>query len=124
MEDFFTCGSSVPVKVECEGGGQLLGWQGPWQCQVCRDIDCLLHRNYGSVRVLLRASGSWQSEGLFGHSFSIVLPVQALRGLPYLETFSVVQQVRHIEGPTCLGSYSVDRHIRHLKGQPGRGLTL
>ena len=29
-----------------------------------------------------KASCSWQSEGLFGQSFSVALPVQALRGTP------------------------------------------
>ena len=38
-----------------------------------------------------------------GHSFSIALPVQALRGFPYLGTFSVVWQVRNIEGPPAWG---------------------
>ena len=52
---------------------------------------------------LFQACCSWQSEGLFGQSFSVAPPIQAHRGLP------------------CLGSYSVDRHIRHLKGPPGWG---
>ena len=30
------------------------------------------------------ASCSWQSEGLFGQSFSIALPIQALKGFPFL----------------------------------------
>ena len=30
---------------------QLPGLQGPWWCQVCRDMDCLHHRSYGSIRV-------------------------------------------------------------------------
>ena len=64
------------------------------------------------------------SEGLFGQSFSIALPVQALRELPCLGSFSVVQHVRHIEGPPWLESYSVDRCIRHLKGHPEWGPTL
>ena len=48
---------------------------------------------------------SWQSEGLwlvFLHS-SIALPIQALRGLPCLESVSVVLHVRSIEGPSWLG---------------------
>ena len=53
-----------------------------------------------------RASCSWRSEGLFGQSFSVALPVQTLRGLP------------------CLGSFSVERCIRHLKGHPGWGPSL
>ena len=59
---------------------QLLGLQGPWQCQVFKDTDCLHPRGYGPIRVFFRASCSWQSEGLFGQSFSVALPIQALRG--------------------------------------------
>ena len=43
-----------------------------------------------ALSVFFRASCSWRSEGLFGQSFSIALPIQALRGLPRLEFFSVV----------------------------------
>ena len=32
------------------------------------------------MRVFFKASGSWGSEGLFGQSFSVALPIQALRG--------------------------------------------
>ena len=98
---------------------QLLGLWGPWQCQVCRDTDCLHRRSYGPIRVFFWASCSWQSEGLFGQSFSVALPIQALRGLPCLGSFSVVLLVRHIEGLRWLESYSVDRCIRYLKGHLG-----
>ena len=30
---------------------QLFGLQGLWRRQVCRDMDCLCHRRYGSLRV-------------------------------------------------------------------------
>ena len=107
---------------------QLLGLQGLWQRQVCRDTDCLC---LSSIRVFFWASCSWPSEGLFGQSFSIALLIQALRGLPCLGSFSVVQHVRHISAPSPpppfapqLGSYSVDPHVRHLKGHPGWGPTL
>ena len=33
---------------------QLLGLQGPWQRQVCRDSDCLRHRSYGPIRVFFQ----------------------------------------------------------------------
>ena len=88
--------------------GQLLDLQAPWWRQVCRDTDYLHHRSYGSIRVFIRASYSWRLEGLFGQSFSIAPPIQALRGLPCLGSFSVVQYVRHTEGPSLLGSYCVD----------------
>ena len=78
---------------------QLLGLQVPWQTQVCRHTDCLHRRSYGPIRVFFPASFSWRSEGLFGQSFSVAQPVQALRGLPCLGFFFVVPHVRHIEGP-------------------------
>ena len=98
---------------------QLLGLWGPWPCQVCRDMDCLRSRSYGPIRVFFPASCTWRSEGLFGQSFSAAPPVQALRGLPCLESFSVVQRIRYIEGAPRLGSYSVDRRVRHLKKHHG-----
>ena len=52
-------------------------------------------------------------------SFSIALPIRALRGLPSLGPFSVVHHIRHIEGPPWLGSYSVVRGISHLKEHLG-----
>ena len=82
---------------------QLLGLQGPWQHQVCRDTDCLCSRSYGPIRVFFQASCSWQSEGLFCQSFSIARPIQELRWLPRLGSFSVLRFVRHIEGPTLVG---------------------
>ena len=120
---FFCCGSSIPVRAESEGG-RLLGLQGPWWRQVCRDMDCLCHRSYGPIRVFFQASWSWWSEGLFGQSFSIAPPIQALRGLPCLGSFSVVWHIKHTEGPPSLASYSLDLHVRHLKGYPGWGPTL
>ena len=72
---------------------------------------------------LFQASCSWQSEGLFGQSFSIALPIQALRGLPCLGSFSVLDSQAH-SGSPWLGSYSVDRHIRHLKGHLRGGILL
>ena len=85
---------------------QLLGLRGPWWRQEGSGTDCLRHRIYGPVRVFSRASYSWRSEGLFGQSFSVAPPDQALTGLP------------------CLGPFSVVQHIRHLKRHPGWGPTL
>ena len=114
---------------------QLLGLQGPWRHKVWRDIGCL-HRRRLPIRVFFRASCSQQSEGLFGQSFSVALPVQALRGPPCLGSFFVVWHVRHIEGAplggvlVCrsahqslkeapwVGSYLVVQCIRCLMRQP------
>ena len=103
---------------------EVLGMRGPWQCQVCRDTDCLRCSSYGPIRVFFQASCSWWSEGLFGQSFSLAAPIQALRGLPCLGYFSVVPRIRHIEGAPWLGFHHMEQHIRHLKRHPGWGPTL
>ena len=134
MQDFFwslSALSELSMKV-----AQLLGLWGPCWYQVCRDMDCLCCRSYGPIRIFLGASCSWQSEGLFGQSFSIALPVQTLRGLPCLGSISVVQCIRHIEacplagvllcrlarqalrGAPWVGSCSVVQCLRRLMGQP------
>ena len=76
---------------------QLFGLWGPWRRQVCTDMDCFRRRIYGPNRVFFQVSRSWRSEGLFGQSLSIALPLQALRGVPCRESFSVVQHVRHLK---------------------------
>ena len=63
---------------------------------------------YGPIWVFFWASCSWWSEGLFGKSFSMAPPVQALSWLPYLGSFSVVWQVRLIEVPLWLESYLLE----------------
>ena len=132
---FLACGSSAPVRAESEGGAaaSLAG-----TLAVCRDIDCLCCTSYGPIRVFFRASCSWQSEGLFGQSFSVAPTIQAFKRIPYLGSFSVVWCVRHIEGALLtgtgvllcrsahqalkgapwVGSYSVVQCLRHLMGQP------
>ena len=118
MQDFFLPVAAVPQWALSRKVAQLLCLRGPWWHQVCRDMDCLCHWNYGPIRVFFQASYSWESEGLFGQSFSVALPIQALKGLPYLASLSVVPQVRHIEGSPWVGSYSVVQCIRRLMGQP------
>ena len=125
MQDFFffAYGNSAPVRVEHEGG--TAAW-------VVRTL--VVPSMQGHVlpqsqelwpnQSFFRASGSWQSEGFFGQSFSLVLPVQVLRGLPCLGSFSVVWCIRHIEGPHWLGSDSVDHSVRHLNGHPVWDHTL
>ena len=95
---------------------QLLGLQGPWWSQVFRDTNCLHSRSYGPIRVFFRASCSWQSEGLFGQSFSVALPVQALKGIPCLGSFFVVQHIRHIEGLPLTGVLLCSSAHQSLKG--------
>ena len=115
---------------------QLLYLQGPWQRQVFRDTNCLCSRSYGPNRVFFQASYSWQSERFFGQSFSVALPVQALRGFPCLGSFSVVRahqahrgapltgvqlcRLAHqsLKGAPWVGSCSVVQCVRRLMGQP------
>ena len=115
---------------------QLLLLQGPWWHQLCRDRDCLCHRTFGPTRVFFLVSCSWRSEGFFDLSFSMALPIQALRRLPCLGSLSFVWCIRHIVGPSLAGallcrsvrqafkvspwagSYSVGHCISCLMGQP------
>ena len=106
MQDFFWPVAALPQGELSVKVAQLLGLQGPWRRQVCRDTDCLPQRSYDPIRLFLPASSSWQSEGLFGQSFSATQPIQAFKGAPWV------------------GSYSVDCLDRHLKGHPGWGPTL
>ena len=64
----------------------------------------------------LQASCSWWSEGLFGQSLSVALPIWALRGLTCLGSFSVVRCIRHIVWLPQLGFYSVVHCVRCLMG--------
>ena len=91
------CGSSAPTRAEREGGAAA--WPAGTLVASVQGHGCLHHRSSGPIRAFFRASCSWPSEGLFGQSFSIAPPVQALRGLPCLGSFSVVWPIRHIEGP-------------------------
>ena len=100
---FFLPVSALPQWELSVKVAQLRGLWGPWWHQVCRDVDCLGYRNYGPIRVFFWASCSWQSDGLFGQSFSVAPPVQALRGLPCLVSFSVVWCIRHVEAPPGWG---------------------
>ena len=104
---------------------QLLRSRGPWMHthQVCSDTDCLSHRSDGPISLF---SSLWKLaiRRPLCLSFSIVPPIHALRGFPYLGSFSVVRCVRHLEGSPWLGCQSVDQNIRHLKGHPGWGPTI
>ena len=57
----------------------------------------LLLQELWPYQSLFRASCSWGSEGLFGHSFSVAPPIEALRGLPCLGSFSVVWSISHLK---------------------------
>ena len=103
----------VRVKV-----AQLLGLQGPWWCQACRDTDCLCCRSHGPIRVFFWASCSWRSEGLFGQSFSVSPPVWALRGLPCLGVLFCCSAHQAHRGPPWLGSCSAVQCVRCLMAQP------
>ena len=116
---------------------QLLGLRGAWQRQVCRDMNCLHHRSYGTLKVFFQAFGSWRSEDLFGQSFSVAPPIQALRvlaplpgallcclarqahrGAPLAGVLLCSLAHQSLKGAPWVGSYSVVQCIRCLMGQP------
>ena len=78
---------------------QLVGLRGTLAVPSVQGHRLPCHRSDGPIRVFFQASCSWHSEGLFGRSFSIAPPIQALRGLPCLGLFSVFPRVRHTDGP-------------------------
>ena len=102
---FLACGSSAPVRVECEGGAAA------W-------LAGTLVAPSGQGHGLPPLQEFWTYQSLFSSLLSLAIrrplwsvflhssTVQALRGLPCLGSFSVVWQIRHIEGPPWLGSYS------------------
>ena len=101
----FAWGGSAPVRVEHESG--TAAWvAGTLAAPSVQRQELPLPKGVMALSVFFRASCSWWSEGLFGQSFSVALPVHTFRGIP------------------CLGSSSVDRHIRHLKGHPEWRPTL
>ena len=103
-------------------------WAWRWySCLACRDTNCLRSRSYGPTE-FFRASYTWRWEGLFGQSFSVAPPVQALRGILCQGSFCVARYIRHIEGlppprrsahqalkgARWVGSYSVVQSVRRL----------
>ena len=103
-QDFFICGSTDPVRVECEGGAAI------WLVGTLAGPSVQGHR-----LPLLQELWPYQSffeplvagdQKTFLASLPGALPIQALRGL------------------LCLGSFSVVGHIRHIKGPPWWGPTL
>ena len=97
----------------------------------CKDTDCLCCRSYRPIRVFLRASCSWRSEGLFGQSLSVAPPIQALkgvllycsirqahRGAPLTEVLLCSLAHQSLKGAPWVGSYSVVQCVRCLMGQP------
>ena len=97
---------------------QLLGLRGPWRCKVSSNTDCLHCRSYGLIRVFYRASCSWQSEGLFGQSFSVALPIQSHRGAPLAVVLLYRLAHQALKGAPWVGSCSVVQCIRRLMGPP------
>ena len=98
---FFACGGSALVRVEREGSAAV------W-------LRALAVPSVQGHR-LPPPQELWPYQSLFssllyltirrplGQSFSIALPIQALRRLPYLGSFSVFWCMRHIEGPPTWG---------------------
>ena len=130
---FFACGRSAPVRVkrEDDAAAWLVGTLVGPSVQGHR---LPLLQELWPFQSLFFQPHSWRSEGLFGHSFSITPPAQALRWLrsPPL-FFSVSGALRGppgwgptfcrsacqaLKGAPWVGSYSVVQCIRPLMGQP------
>ena len=104
---FFACGSTAPLRVDCEGGAAA--WvTGTMAVPSVQGLPQL--QELWQYQSPFSSAGSWLSEGLYGLSFSVAPPIQALRELPCLGSLSVFQHIRHIEGAPWLGSYSCSAH--------------
>ena len=115
---FFACGSSAPGRVEHQDGTAA--------CDTGTKA-ALSVQGHG----LLNLQELWPHQSFFEHlvagdqkaslakSFSVALPIQALRGLPCLGSFSV-GHIRHIEGPPLPPGVLLCSSVRQarLMGQP------
>ena len=105
------------MRVECEGGAAA------WLAGILvkpsvQDTDCLCRRSDGPIRVFFQASCSWQSEGLFGQSFSIAPPVQTHRRGSLTGVLLCGLAHQSLKGAPWVGSYSVVHCVGCLMGQP------
>ena len=122
------------MRVEREGGtGAWL--VGTLVAPSAQGHGLLLLQELWPIRVFSQASWSWRPEGLFGQSFSVTLPFQALtgalawglsllfhwqahRGRRPLAGVLLCRPVHQaLKGAFWLGFYSVVQCIRHLMGQ-------
>ena len=70
---FFACGSSAPMRVECDDGAAV--WlAGTLAAPSVQGHGLPLPQEVWLSQSLFRASCSWRSEGLCGSSFSIAPP--------------------------------------------------
>ena len=133
---FFACGSFAPVRFECEcdAAPWLAGTLEAPSLQGNR-LPQELRPYWGLFLSLFKPRG-WSPEGLFGQSFSIGPPVQALRGCPCLGVLlccSACQAHRRgplavvllcrsarqsLKGAPWVKSCSVVQCVRCLMGQP------
>ena len=96
------------MRVECEGG-PAASFMGTWTA---------------SATGVMAPTESFFEPLVAGNqkaslaSFSVALPIQALRGLPCLGSFSVVHHVRHIEGLPLAGVLLCSSGHQSLKGAP------
>ena len=128
------------MRVECEGGADA--WlAGTLVAQSVQGHRLPPRQELCPIRDFFLAACSWRSEGLFGPSLSIALPVQALRGLSCLGalprptllgcfahqacsggplTGVLLCRSAHqaLKGAPWVGSYSVVQCLSRLVGQP------
>ena len=131
----FACGSSAPVRVECEGGATawLAGTLAvpSMQGQTASGAGVMIFsESFFQPLVAGNRRPLWL---VFLHSSAcsgtLRAPLpgvllccsahQAHGGASWLGSYPVDQHVRHLKGHLGWGSYSVDLHISHLKEHPG-----
>ena len=100
---FFCLWRFFPVRTEYEGSAAfwVVGTLGVPSVREHR--LSLMQELWPYQSLFFLVSCTWRSEGLCYLSFSMALPIQALRRLPCLGSFSVVQCIRHIEGSPLAG---------------------
>ena len=94
----FACGNSAPMKVDNEGG-KAASITGTLVVPSVQGHGLPPPQELWPYQNPFLSLLYWWSEVLFGQSFSVALPIQALRGIPCLGSFSMVWHIRHIEGP-------------------------
>ena len=103
-------------------------WVWRWcSCLACRNpggANCSETQTASVVGVMALsesfhwASCRWRSEGLFGQSFSVALPIRAGRGLPCLWVLLCRSAHQALTGAPWVGSCSVAQWVRRLMGWP------
>ena len=96
--------------------------RGPWQRQVCRDMDCLLPGVRTPSASSFKPFVAGHQKASLASLFPLLHPCRHLEGSLARSLCCLVCQAHR--GIPLLRSCSVDPRIGHLKGHPGWGPTL